>query len=260
MDYSKLFPNEPHGRDEIDMTFQIQCLEKEAYSSVLRAFIAQSELLSWAKEGLMTDLRKELNVTDTEHGELLLKINSDKSLKMIREWRKSAPCVQGSLVGELNASGSAPNPTDYALQKKRKTSYSSDSIFHKQELHGQASPVVHPFAILIERVIYGREGTVPAQVERAMLMLKDHERSLLYTLAKLSDVSDDVSDDSPDQMLHHYSHGEVENKRQITTHSDCHGQAGGLHSYPPKRYLPKKCHPAKSYDPTLPVKPKVPRP
>ncbi|XP_022718816.1 protein EMSY-LIKE 3-like isoform X3 [Durio zibethinus] len=254
----------------------------------------------------MTDLRKELNVTDTEHGELLLKINSDKSLKMIREWRKSAPCVQGSLVGELNASGSAPNPTDYALQKKRKTSYSSDSIFHKQELHGQASPVVHPFAILapsddkgrgivqpetkigyntapyfdhlrkgsdvivicetknflheIERVIYGREGTVPAQVERAMLMLKDHERSLLYTLAKLSDVSDDVSDDSPDQMLHHYSHGEVENKRQITTHSDCHGQAGGLHSYPPKRYLPKKCHPAKSYDPTLPVKPKVPRP
>lgn len=39
---------EPHGKDEIfDVAFQIQCLEKEAYCSVLRAFIAQSDLLSW---------------------------------------------------------------------------------------------------------------------------------------------------------------------------------------------------------------------
>lgn len=34
------------GIDE-DMKLQIHCLEKEAYSHVLRAFIAQSDLLSW---------------------------------------------------------------------------------------------------------------------------------------------------------------------------------------------------------------------
>lgn len=34
------------GIDE-DMKLQIHCLEKEAYSHVLSAFIAQSDLLSW---------------------------------------------------------------------------------------------------------------------------------------------------------------------------------------------------------------------
>lgn len=36
------------------------------------------------KEWLITELRKELNVTDTEHGQLLVKINSDESIKRIR--------------------------------------------------------------------------------------------------------------------------------------------------------------------------------
>lgn len=36
------------------------------------------------KERLITELRQELNVTDVEHGELLWKIISDESFKMIR--------------------------------------------------------------------------------------------------------------------------------------------------------------------------------
>lgn len=49
------------------------------------AIITQKALVTaQGKEGLITELRKELNVTDTEHGELLLQINSDKSIKMIR--------------------------------------------------------------------------------------------------------------------------------------------------------------------------------
>ena len=71
--------------------------------------------------------------------------------KLSREWQKGAPYVQGPLVGELNASGSAPNPMDHALEKKRKTSHSSDSIFHKKEPHGQASPVVLPFPVPVSR-------------------------------------------------------------------------------------------------------------
>ncbi|KAK6289135.1 hypothetical protein POUND7_000676 [Theobroma cacao] len=127
------------------MIFQIHCMEKEAYGSVLRAFFAQSDLLSWGKERLITELRQELNVTDVEHGELLWKIISDESFKMIREWRKSAPYVQDSLAGELNASRSAPSPMGHASEKKRKTSHASDSIFHKQEPHGQASLGFLPF-------------------------------------------------------------------------------------------------------------------
>lgn len=148
MDYSKQIPNEPHGKDEIfDVAFQIQCLEKEAYCSVLRAFIAQSDLLSWDKEDVITKLRKELNISDTVHGELLSKINSDQSIKMMREWQKGARYVQDSLVSKLKAFGSDPDPMDHSLQKKRKTCHSSDLIFHKQLPNGQASQVVLPFRI-----------------------------------------------------------------------------------------------------------------
>ncbi|KAI4301017.1 hypothetical protein L6164_034336 [Bauhinia variegata] len=93
MDYSKTKDDaiEPHGRrDLMDLEHHIYFVETEAYSSVLKAFIAQSDLLTWGKEGLMTELRKELNVTDAEHGEILMQINSDKLVKLIREQRKLA--------------------------------------------------------------------------------------------------------------------------------------------------------------------------
>lgn len=40
---------EPHGirRETVDFKYHIHCLETEAYSSILMAFIAQSDLLSW---------------------------------------------------------------------------------------------------------------------------------------------------------------------------------------------------------------------
>lgn len=36
-----------HGRDNMDAASQIHRIETEAYSAVLRAFIAQSNVLSW---------------------------------------------------------------------------------------------------------------------------------------------------------------------------------------------------------------------
>ncbi|KAK9201273.1 hypothetical protein WN944_016474 [Citrus x changshan-huyou] len=126
------------GIDE-DMKLQIHCLEKEAYSHVLRAFIAQSDLLSWGKEGLITELRKELNVTDTEHGELLVKINSDESIKVIREWRKGAQQPQESLYGKANAPAFGPNSVGNGLQKKAKTSHASISKSERYASHGVPS-------------------------------------------------------------------------------------------------------------------------
>ncbi|CAI9781656.1 unnamed protein product [Fraxinus pennsylvanica] len=43
-----------------DMEDQIHQLEQEAYSSVLRSFIAQADASTWEKESLIADLGKEL--------------------------------------------------------------------------------------------------------------------------------------------------------------------------------------------------------
>ncbi|KAF3323846.1 Protein EMSY-LIKE 1 [Carex littledalei] len=53
-------------------------LEREAYTSVLRAFKAQADAISWEKENLITDLRRELRLSDDEHRELLTIVNSDE--------------------------------------------------------------------------------------------------------------------------------------------------------------------------------------
>ncbi|KAF6134231.1 hypothetical protein GIB67_010030 [Kingdonia uniflora] len=95
------------------MDIQIRNIETAAYSAVLRAFNAQSEVLTWEKEGLMSELRKELRVSDVEHRETLLKINTDDSIKMIRELRKG-----GNSQKEMSA-----NATSHASHKRFKVSH-----------------------------------------------------------------------------------------------------------------------------------------
>ncbi|KAF3326705.1 Protein EMSY-LIKE 1 [Carex littledalei] len=69
---------------------QLHTLEKSAYTAVLRAFCAQSNALSWGKEELITELRKELRVSDVEHRHILALISSDKSIKLLRGSRKQS--------------------------------------------------------------------------------------------------------------------------------------------------------------------------
>ncbi|GFP93130.1 hypothetical protein PHJA_001457300 [Phtheirospermum japonicum] len=63
----------PYSRmyDGTDMEAKLHQLEQEAYSSVLRAFKAQADAISWEKESLMTELRKELRLSNEEHRDLL---------------------------------------------------------------------------------------------------------------------------------------------------------------------------------------------
>ncbi|XP_020534412.1 protein EMSY-LIKE 3 isoform X2 [Jatropha curcas] len=247
------------GRDETDINFQIHSMEKEAYCSVLRAFIAQSDLLSWGKEGLITELRKELNVTDIEHGQLLVKINSDEAIKRIREWQKGA---HESLSAKVDSPGLVTTPVDHSPQKKRRPSHPPLAKSQKYVLHDQPSSSTipslppayfkdkqhvefnnhsvkvvnhnvphgnkgglaqsrfkrdihvpdsgkfknHPDFIQIratDTVIhevemmaygYGRKNPDPIQLEKAKLILREHERAILDVLNKLSDASDDASD------------------------------------------------------------------
>ncbi|KAL4571630.1 hypothetical protein LXL04_018393 [Taraxacum kok-saghyz] len=105
-----------------EMESQIHYLEQVAYSSVLRAFKAQSDALSWEKEGLITELRKELRVSDDEHRELLSKVNTDDIIIRIREWRTSG----GTRATMLNIPQSihdpiSLSPTVSASRKRQKT-------------------------------------------------------------------------------------------------------------------------------------------
>ncbi|KAL5767801.1 hypothetical protein ACOSP7_014395 [Xanthoceras sorbifolium] len=304
------------ARDE-NMKLQIHYLEKEAYSYVLRAFIAQSDLLTWGKEGLITELRKELNVTDTEHGELLVKINSDESIKMIRELRKGAHCVQESLSGKVNVQHLAPNSANDAPPKKVTTSHSSVSKSQKHVSHNQPSfgtqawkyvshvqhggslpstvPVqpmddLHggelvmfssgnpeqPMLVVnhsnqapcdskrkglgkchakkdflapevkkksgaieiratdkliqqIEKTIYGTKTPNPVRVEKAKLILREHERDILHALDKLADVSD--GDESPNQMHHYYPQNERPGNVQSAVQHEFYSRTAQSHSY-----------------------------
>ncbi|KAG2315572.1 hypothetical protein Bca52824_018694 [Brassica carinata] len=103
------------------MEAQIHQLEQEAYTAVLRAFKAQSDAISWDKESLITELRKELRVSDDEHRELLSRVNKDDTIQRIRDWRQGG----GSHVPSRHATNQGfdvvPSPTFSASRKKQKT-------------------------------------------------------------------------------------------------------------------------------------------
>ncbi|KAG0543067.1 hypothetical protein BDA96_02G157800 [Sorghum bicolor] len=80
-------PTSSHDTAQTAMEAQIHQLEQEAYCSVLRAFKAQSDTITWEKEGLITELREELRVSDEEHRQLLNRINNDDFTRSISEWR-----------------------------------------------------------------------------------------------------------------------------------------------------------------------------
>lgn len=104
------------------MESQVHYLEKEAYFSVLRAFKAQADAITWDKEGLITELRKELRVSDEEHREILGRVNSDDLIRKIREWRQ-AGAQQGPMLSSSQTVHDVVSTPAYSLsRKKQKTS------------------------------------------------------------------------------------------------------------------------------------------
>ncbi|XP_011078834.1 protein EMSY-LIKE 3-like isoform X1 [Sesamum indicum] len=127
----------PYQKMQTDIESEIHNLEQIAYGAVLRAFKAQSDALTWEKEGLITELRKELRVSDDEHRELLTEVNADDLIRRIREWREAggnrnvAPSVPQHVNNQL------PSPTVSASRKRQKTSMSGNPF-------GSASQSLHP--------------------------------------------------------------------------------------------------------------------
>ncbi|RID42219.1 hypothetical protein BRARA_J02126 [Brassica rapa] len=121
----------PLSRMHNDMETQIHLIEQEAYSSILRAFKAQSDAITWEKESLITELRKELRVSDEEHRELLSRVNADEMIRRIREWRKGNSLQPGA---PQMVHDTAPSPAVSGSRKKQKTSQPFASL----------APALHP--------------------------------------------------------------------------------------------------------------------
>ncbi|CAL1409467.1 unnamed protein product [Linum trigynum] len=121
-----------------DMEIQIHNIEQEAYSAVLRAFKAQSDAITWEKEGLITELRKELRVSDEEHRELLSRVNNDNMIRRIREWRRTSGSQSEMPSGAQPVHDRAPSPSVSGSRKKQKTSQSAASL-----AMGAPSPALH---------------------------------------------------------------------------------------------------------------------
>uniref|UniRef100_A0A1J3CMR5 ENT domain-containing protein n=1 Tax=Noccaea caerulescens TaxID=107243 RepID=A0A1J3CMR5_NOCCA len=109
------------------MEAQIHILEQEAYCAVLRAFKAQSDAISWEKESMITELRRELRVSDDEHRELLSNVHNDDIIKRIRDWRQGGV---NQVVRHANnpPHDVLPSPAFSASRKKQKTFQSYPSI------------------------------------------------------------------------------------------------------------------------------------
>ncbi|KAI3764793.1 hypothetical protein L2E82_14809 [Cichorium intybus] len=129
----------PRMYAETDMEAQIHHLEQEAYSSVLRAFKAQADAITWEKESLITELRKELRLSNEEHRELLGKVNADDVIRRIREWRQSGGLQTGMINTGQAVHDPLPSPSVSASRKKQKINSSGPS-----QSFGVPSPSFHP--------------------------------------------------------------------------------------------------------------------
>ncbi|KAK4488632.1 hypothetical protein RD792_004401 [Penstemon davidsonii] len=130
----------PRMYEETDMEAKIHQLEQEAYSSVLRAFKAQADAITWEKEGLLTELRRELRLSNEEHSALLSRVNPDETIRRISEWRKSGGHQLHSACQAVH--DPVPSPSVSSSLKKQKIAPSLPS-----QSYGGPSPSFHPQAI-----------------------------------------------------------------------------------------------------------------
>ncbi|XP_057800452.1 protein EMSY-LIKE 3 isoform X2 [Salvia miltiorrhiza] len=132
----------PRIYEETDMEAKIHQLEQEAYSSVLRAFKAQDDAITWEKESVITELRKELRLSNEEHRDLLSRVNADETIRRIREWRQSGGLQQSIHGANQPVHDAVLSPSISASRKKQKIAPQLPSVSF-----GGPSPSFHPQAI-----------------------------------------------------------------------------------------------------------------
>ncbi|KAL2478528.1 Protein EMSY-LIKE 3 [Forsythia ovata] len=131
----------PMTHNETDMEDKIHLLEQEAYSSVLRAFKAQADAITWEKESLITELRKELRLSNEEHRELLGRVNVDEIIRRIRDWRQTGGFQPGMHGAGQTVHDPLPSPSISASCRRQKIapslpsqSFGGPSLFPPQSM------------------------------------------------------------------------------------------------------------------------------
>ncbi|KAL5205743.1 hypothetical protein ABZP36_033952 [Zizania latifolia] len=124
----------PYTRPHNDLESDIHRVEQDAYTGVLRAFKVQSDAISWEKESLITELRKELRVSDEEHRELLNKVNEDGTIRRMRELRQGS----GSQSGQYRGSRVLHDTEAGPAAKRQRTALSIPS--HSADLQSPVMP------------------------------------------------------------------------------------------------------------------------
>ncbi|CAL5013425.1 unnamed protein product [Urochloa decumbens] len=219
--------SQPRLQSKLDR--DIHQIEQQAYTGVLRAFKMQSDALTWEKESLITELRRELKVSDEEHRVLLNKVNEEEAVHRIRQSRQG-----GGMQSSLYHSGVvAHNLGPLKKQKKSHSVYSfpmapenirwgsaykalpnqvgwlaSDSAVPGSGRSGRFHETPNGISLFkFNHIDVPNTGNLVKKVEmvlshpdvyaiqKAKKLLIDQEQSLLDAIAKLDEASDGESDD-----------------------------------------------------------------
>ncbi|CAD6219883.1 unnamed protein product [Miscanthus lutarioriparius] len=110
-------PTSSYDTAQTAMEAQIHQLEQEAYCSVLRAFKAQSDTITWEKEGLITELREELRVAAPTHP------SSSTATKEVPLGPKGKRLKTGQKVPGGSAVKSMPSPEGLSARRPHLNRY-----------------------------------------------------------------------------------------------------------------------------------------
>ncbi|KAF2613197.1 hypothetical protein F2Q70_00009821 [Brassica cretica] len=186
------------------------------------------------KESLITQLRKELRVSDDEHRELLSRVNKDDTIQRIRDWRQGG----GSQVASRHATNQGfdvvPSPTFSAshipisgnrsfnsrvvsggitadpsaealIGRKVWTKWPEDNHFY-EAIITQYNAVEIPPEDIRWREFSMLRILIHLSFDKAKKMLKEHEQALMAALARLADTSDGEIDGDPPYSHDHPMH------------------------------------------------------
>ncbi|KAG9452053.1 hypothetical protein H6P81_004957 [Aristolochia fimbriata] len=129
-----------HEMKQMDVVIasEIHSMEKEAYAAVMRALSAQSGSIAIDKLPLISELRKELRVSDLEEREILSGVESNDMIREIRQLRKQNTVQQSLLSKTKKASVPLlPSSDDYSLDQQMRTTMVPNSSFPVYHSHAQ---------------------------------------------------------------------------------------------------------------------------
>ncbi|BAF24121.1 protein EMSY-LIKE 3 [Oryza sativa Japonica Group] len=224
---------QPNLHSNVDR--EIRQIEQQAYTGVLRAFKVQSDAITWEKESLITELRKELQISDKEHRVLLKGVTEEEAVCRIRQSRQTGgtqssshhssvvhtpvPAKRQKKSHSVPVTPQAPVITMHAVVGKKGGRQASDRVLKR--LPSNNSPMLgssrrrgrlHPNELIkgyspLDGFGIPNTGNVVMEVEKvlsnpnmleiekAMKLLRDQEQSLLDAIARLDEASDGENED-----------------------------------------------------------------